>query len=331
MQQILLGFYYGIGDFISAIPAIRNLSKRYNVTIAIGNQNKGLIDLVNLENVKVIYFPLFSISKIGAVVDFIHKLKKGKFDKILVSPHAQDAVTSWKIPIMLKYIKSDNTQIIGSSDDNNSFLYDVRLPIDKSIPLMQREIDFVKLAGFIEYSENIDIKNIFKLKQKIKKKKIVIHPGASRPLREWNNKYYFELVNLIIDNTDYDVIFIGLEKELINIKRILSDHKKVEFFSGSFKEVIEKTLDSSAIITMDSGFGHIASALGLNHFVLIGSANPKHIKPIYSNTHVVNIQKLSCQPCNGHLCKVGHNYCMDLITPKYLFDIIQKKGGFDDN
>ena len=321
-MKILLGFYYGIGDFISAIPVIRKLEKKYEIHIAIGTQNKGLIDLVNLKNVKIHYFPLFSLSKIKEITFFIKNLKKEKFDKIIVSPHAQDAVTSWKIPIMLKYIKVNNAEIIGSLGEKNSILYDKRIPINKSIPLMQREIEFIKLSGLLDFDVKIDINNIFKLKKKESIDKIVIHPGASKHVKAWKPHYYKEFVDLILKNKKDEILFIGLERELKPIKNMINENGKVKYFSGSFKEVIEKTLDCKAIVTMDSGFGHIASALGLNHFVLIGSANPNHIKPIYNNTTIINIQKLSCQPCNGHYCKIGHNYCMDLITPKYLFDKI---------
>lgn len=324
-MKILLGFYYGIGDFISSIPIVRELSKSHAVTIAIGNQNKGLIELIDIGEAKVIFFPLFSPTKLPKIISFMSELKKEKFDKILVSPHAQDAVTSWKIPLMLKYIKSSNTKIVGAIGDRNSFLYDVKIPINKSIALMQREIDFIKLSGLIDIAQNIDITNIFLPNCHKQNNSISIHPGASKTLREWKHSYYVELVNLILNNTDFKVVFIGLETELATLKNKIHN-QKVEFISSTFKEAIDKISQSQCVVTMDSGFGHIASALGINHIVLVGSANPEHIKPIFKNTTVLNVKKLSCQPCNGHHCHVGHNYCMDLITPELVFNKIIEKG-----
>ena len=324
-MNILLGFYYGIGDFISAIPIARELSKTHSITMAIGNQNKGLVDLLEIENIEIIYYPLFSMSKISEIFEFITILKDKKFDKVIISPHAQNAVTSWKIPFMAKYIKGLNTEVIGAIGDKNCFLYDKKIPIDKSIPLMQREIDFIKLIGLVDMDKSIEIENIFRLKHIKKDNYIVIHPGASKPLKEWNLNYYQNLVNMLINNTNLNIVFIGLEQELFKIKTLIKESEKIEFFSGSFKNVIEKTLECSCIITMDSGFGHIASALGLNHIVLIGSANPKHITPIFTNTEYININKLSCQPCNGHECKIRHNYCMDLIDPYTVYNKIIKR------
>ncbi|MGJ0300969.1 glycosyltransferase family 9 protein [Aliarcobacter cryaerophilus] len=329
-MKILLGFYYGIGDFISAIPIVRELSKSYDVAIAIGNQNKGLEELVNIGNTKIIYFPLFSPSKANEVIKFISILKKERFDKIVVSPHAQDAVTSWKIPLMLKYIKSSKTKIIGSIGDKNSFLYDIKIPIDKSVPLMQREIDYIKLSALVDFDREIDTENIFKSHSVDKNNSIVIHPGASKQLKEWRLDYFIKLTNLITENTSYNVTYIGLENELFNLKSSITQ-ERVDFFSGSFKEAINIAIKSDCIITMDSGFGHIASALGLNHLVMIGPANPEHIKPIFQNTRVLNVKKLSCQPCNGHHCYVGHNYCMDIITPKVVYEnIIESIKGIKD-
>ncbi len=320
-MKILLGFYYGIGDFISAVPTLRELAKHNDVTIAIGKQNQGLIQLLNLDNIEIIYFSLFNRKQIKETLSFIQTLKEKRFDKIIVSPHAQNAVTSWKIPLMLKYIKSHNTQIIGANGDKNSLFYDTKIPIDKSIPLMQREIDFIKLSGLIEFSAAINIENIFKSINLKKNNSIVIHPGASKYLREWSLDSYVELVNLILLNSSYKIIFIGLEKELIALKSSIKK-ERVSFYNGSFEQAINLACQSNCIITMDSGFGHIASALGLNHLVMIGSANPEHIKPIFNNTKILNIKKLSCQPCNGHHCHVGHSYCMDLITPKFVYQNI---------
>ena len=322
-MKLLLGFYYGIGDFISAVPTLRALTKYHDVSVAIGKQNQGLVQLLNLENIEIIYFSLFSKKHIKETLSFIQTLKEKKFDKIIVSPHAQDAVTSWKIPLMLKYIKSQNTQIIGANGDKNSLFYDIKIPIDKSIPLMQREIDFIKLSGIIDFSTVVDIENIFKPINLEKNSSIVIHPGASKPLKEWSLNSYVELINLILLNSAYQVIFIGLEKELVDFKKSIKK-ERVSFYSGSFEQAINLACQSDCIVTMDSGFGHIASALGLNHFVLIGSANPEHIKPIFSNSKILNIKKLSCQPCNGHHCHVGHNYCMDLITPEFVYQNIQE-------
>jgi ADP-heptose:LPS heptosyltransferase len=229
---------------------------------------------------------------------------------------------------MLKYIKSSHTKIIGSIRDRNSFFYDTKLPIDKSIPLMQREIDFIKLSGLIDFDQEIDIQNIFKSQKIEKKNNIVIHPGASKQLKEWSLEYFIKLTDLIIENTAYNVTYIGLERELSNLKNSIKN-VRVDFFSGSFKEAINIAMQSNCILTMDSGFGHIASALGLNHLVIIGSANPEYVRPIFKNTTVLNVKKLSCQPCNGHRCHVGHNFCMDLITPQLVYktmtDTFQKE------
>lgn len=318
-MKILLGFYFGIGDFISAVPIIQALSKTYTVTIAIGKHNKGLVSLINLQNVNIIYFSLFSLDKSGEILQFLKQLHCIKFDYILVSPHAQDAVTSWKIPLMLYFIKSKNTKVIGATGDKNSFFYNQKIPIDKSIPLMQREIEFVKLTGLIHNNTEIETSNVFNIQANNQKNKVIIHPGASKALRTWPVSNYRELVQSILNNTDYKIVFIGLEHELKPLKKHITENSRVHYLSDSFENVITETLSCSHILTMDSGFGHIASALGLNHYLIIGSANPNHIRPIYKNTTIIYKKILSCQPCNGHNCHIGHNYCMDIISSQLVY------------
>lgn len=326
-MRILLGFYYGIGDFISAIPMIQELAKNGNVrlTVAIGEQNKGLIPLINLENVDFIYFPLFSFDKYKDVARFSNTIRQSKFDVVLVSPHAQ--LGSWKMPILLQLLKTRGQQIIGASNDRMSGFYTRRLPIDKTIPLMAREIEMAKLADLIPKESEVAIDNIFKLKRKVKKNCVVIHPGASKPLRNWDVTYHHTLSELITSN-GFKVNFIGLEHELAPIERGISN-PDVSFLTGSFAEVINIALECKGILTMDSGFGHIASALGLNHFVLVGSANPKYIRPIFPNTTVINNKVLSCQPCNAEKCIQERNFCMDMITPETVYFSMKKHGVFD--
>lgn len=324
-ERLLLGFYYGIGDFISAVPILMYLSKqdKYDIYVLVGNQNKQLTHLLNLQGINYIYFSLFSTSNFVEHIKLLTRLLKIKFNKIIVSPHPQDHQTSWKIPILLKCLKTQNRslEIIGSFTDKNSFLYDRKIPIDKTISLMQREINMLKMAGFINYDACVDIETIFNIKRSITENIISIHVGASKDIRKWNDEYVVQLCKMLlnIDKT-LRIKIIGLGKELVNLKNIMRDIN-VTYIEGTLDEAIKEIITSKAVITMDSGFSHIASSLGLNHIVLFGSADPKCTKPIFNTSHYIHKKIAGCQPCNKYYCNYGKNYCMEAITPD---DVLQK-------
>lgn len=75
-------------------------------------------------------------------------------------------------------------KIIGALDEKNSFLYDIKIPVSKILPLMEREELFFKLSGFISEEEDVEINNIFSFNFKDKKEKneIIFHIGASKKL-----------------------------------------------------------------------------------------------------------------------------------------------------
>ena len=65
MEEILLGFYYGIGDFISAAPLMSHLAKRekYQILAEIGSLNFLQIPLLDLVTIAFISFNLFSLKR----------------------------------------------------------------------------------------------------------------------------------------------------------------------------------------------------------------------------------------------------------------------------
>ena len=323
--KILIGFYYGIGDFISAIPVIRHLSrnKEYKVFVAMGEQNRSLEKLVDLDNVAYLYFPLFSIKKSLEIIRLFLKLKVLDFDEIYLSPHCQDHLTSWKIPIMLKCLKglSNRPKIVGAKGDRNAWMYDERIPIDKSLPLMPREIAFAKLASIIEIKDEVYTNNLFVIAETSKRNEIIIHPGAGRPLRKWSVEHYPELCTVLLGvDAKLNIRFIGLPKELEGIKAVVKN-QRVLFEDGSLDEMVRRLCGARAVITMDSGFSHIAAALGLPHVALFGSADPEYTRPIGPYSKIIFKNELECQPCNAFYCKLRGNECMDLITTK---DVMEK-------
>lgn len=326
LKEALFGFYYGIGDFISAVPVLRHLSKKdgYKVTALIGYRNIPLTEFLDLERVDFLPFNLLSASRAAESLRLIRKIAAKKPALFFVSPHVQDKLTSWKIPIALKIVKLLNPKMVitGALGDRNSFLYDRKLGIGKDIPLMKREIAFARKAGLMKEDEKVSITGIFKLHAR-PGKVISIHPGASKRIKSWRAANYSRLVEKLVSKyKGYRIKFFGLPNELNEIRASLNHLPDVEFNSGTLKSAILGILDSEVILTMDSGFSHIASSLGLKHLVLFGPGDPALNMPIFKNTKFIFKKNFQCQPCNDEKCKLGKNFCMDAITPDDLFENI---------
>ncbi len=327
-RSILMGFYLGIGDFLSAIPVVNELLGNGNrVTVAASKVNCQLAELVKFasHDIRMVEFTTFSQS-VTASMTLLRKLSRLDIDHIFVSPHAQKSVSSWKLPIMLRMVSALNScrpKIIGAADEKLSHLYNRRLDIDKNRNLVSREWDLHRAAGSIDSNREPDL-DIFRSFEPEPASDdsydLVIHPGASRPTKTWPNAYYDQMLSFLPGDTH--VCFIGLPDELAPLKYAVTAAPNVHFRTGSIAEMVRLVAQAQAALTMDSGFSHVAAFLGVPHFALFGSTDPVAYAPASKRSTVLYRPNLPCQPCNLHSCPYRHIECMKQITPSEVAEAI---------
>ena len=212
--------------------------------------------------------------------------------------------------------------IIGAEHQKNSWLFDKKENINFFQKCTYREFDLVKNLGL---SENIEKKDLaFKFnslnnKHNSSKKSnlISIHVGASRQNKIAPDTFWVELLSKLCNHKNYEIIIIGLKNEISGIQKLFSratDVKNVSFISGSLSKCVNIIANSRLVVTMDSGFGHIASSIGTKHLCIFSSYAPEIVAPIYPNTIFIS-QKEYCQPCQSHKCQRQENYCLTNLTP----------------
>jgi len=318
-QTILLGFYQGIGDFLSAVPVINALLQNDNrVVIVASAANRKISELIDFagNQIEIIEFTPFSTSAVGAA-NLFRKIRRIPLDHIIVSPHAQKVVSSWKLPLLLwlaSRLNRHRPDVLGSMDEKLSGLYDRRFDIDKRVNLVAREWSLNQAAGSIEADAEPDL-HIFKQIDTPADQQfdLVIHPGASRPVKTWPVNNYGELVARL--GRDVTICFVGMKHELEPIETVLAGRPRVHFRSGSLADAVKLVAGAKVALTMDSGFSHIAAFLGVRHFAVFGSTNPAAYPPMSRRSTVLYRPNLPCQPCDLHTCPYRHMACMDQVSP----------------
>lgn len=322
-KTILLGFYQGLGDFISAVPVMNQLLSQGNrLVIVASKQNAMLAKVIRFREsaVEFLDYSLFAPNRPGALMQFVSQLVRSRPDLVYVSPHAQLGLSSWKIPLLLATVKTlfwRRGTIIGARDEKLSRLFDVILPVDKSLDLLHREWSLHNLAGSIdvasppEYTDAIEWK--FSGPEGIESPDLVIHPGASKSVRMWPIENYRELVELLGDSIP--ITMVGLEQELEPLRPALEQFSNVKLFTGSLVDVIRITAGAEAVITMDSGFSHITAFLGVHHLAIFGASSPEIHGPFARNSRLLFDRSMECQPCDQYECRFGHALCMQTISP----------------
>ena len=324
-KNILIGFYKGIGDFVNMIPILKELDKNYNINILITRPIIPFIDNIDLpgNTINFILFDTVSSGKFISQIKLLYKLSGIKFEYFFISPDPQIKNTSLLIPFFIKVLKclkfKHRFTVVGSELDRLSRLYDIQLPISKSIPLLNRNLLMFTLMYFlpIDFRPNLQI---FKKTKVISENyDIIIHPGASSE----NRKLPFRNLEMVIDDLkahNFKVAFIGLNSDLEQYSILKS---KVDFINGPLDYLLSIINSSKLIITMDSGFSHIASLMGIVHIAIMGPGDIKATPPSGFNSHIIiTNHPLSCMPCNSSFCKYNINYCLSTISSSEILDSI---------
>jgi len=320
-RTIVMGFYQGIGDFLAAVPTANELLRNGNRVVMVASRpNVQLAELIAFMSprVQLIELALFSKAPLRSL-RLLNVLRRLRPDFVMVSPHAQEQVSSWKSPLLLwvlKHLAPGRPVVIGSQDEKLSCLYDVRLLVDKALGLIEREWSLHRMAGSIEKDAMPD-KDVFN-RAAVKdygapRYDLVVHPGASRDVKMWPVDYHRELVRRLDDHLR--VAYIGRASELAPFRASLGGHRNVEFLVGPINEAVSVASGASVVLTMDSGFSYVAALLGVRHIALFGSTDPVVYSPPSQRSTSLYRKALPCQPCNQHACRLSHMACMRIITP----------------
>lgn len=323
-RTIILGFYNGLGDFVSAVPLFNRLLLQGNRLVIVASRpNIMLAELIRFsgEKISFVEHSLFSIKRIGKLTCLLNQLRKVRPDLVFVSPHAQSSLTSWKIPIMLSILRRlfwRRTAIIGGQDEKLSGLFDQTVKVDRTLNLLDREWSFHRLSGSIDEAhppEHADgIEWISQENEPTVKADLVIHPGASRAIRHWPIENHARLLDIL--GQELSILYVGLPHELAPLSESFAARPNVTFFSGTMAEVVNLMRHAGGIITMDSGFAHIAAFLGVSHIALFGVSSPEFHGPFAERSQLLFEPQLECQPCDQPTCRFGHANCMKTITPE---------------
>jgi ADP-heptose:LPS heptosyltransferase len=113
----------------------------------------------------------------------------------------------------------------------------------------------------------------------------------------------------------YDVLLIN-QKEELNLK---GEFPFLNFFSGSFKNMVNALNNCSYFIGVDSAPSHIAASLKVPSIIFFGSINPfyRHILPQFKGFFLQGFcEKQGCyhtQPKNQQICLINND---QYIVPK---------------
>jgi len=325
-KLIVYGSFKGMGDLLNASTVIAqelNAGNQVKLLLFPGSALTSFVSLIdfgpNSTNLQIVILPVSR--NFSDFRKFFHQMSQLQPDLVWVSPHAPRPASSWKIPLLLWLTKKmywSNTKLAGASSEPLSFLFDVRVPVDRDLPIAMREqVAYSMLADHPTHSATARVSFIESIRQRRNgppKYDLLIHPGANAENRSWPFQHYARVVALIPQQ--YSIAVVGLPEDIEKMQQLLPKNRGIHFLTGTLEASIVAIAQARVILTMDSGSVHFGNVLGVPGVALFGKSDPANIVPPDGSVLPIYERKHPCQPCGKATCNQPEVYCMTTIAPE---------------
>jgi ADP-heptose:LPS heptosyltransferase len=163
---------------------------------------------------------------------------------------------------------------------------------------------------------------------------VVINPGFSgvqktgyRSHRGWPLAHWQRLVDLLSESAGLSILINGTSDEQAVFSSLLQNPGVHSLFGSSLPTLATTLSSAKALITVDTGTMHLATALGTPVVALFGPSNPMLTGPYSKKVpHSVLVSGLECQPCvqTPDQKKCTFNRCINELEPERVFDAFQR-------
>ena len=237
-----------------------------------------------------------------------------------------------RIPLLLSVVKRlywRDCVMGGAASEPLSRLFDVRVPIDRSLPFADRE-----WLGYASFRGNANearpsvgfTRSISQARANPPVYDLLIHPGAGAKNRSWPRHYFASLLRHMPER--YRIAVVGIPADVAAMKAALPADRNVHYSSGTLEHAIMVMASSRVLLTMDSGPMFFSQLLRRPTVSLFGASDPAHVIGHSSWVHPLYERKWPCQPCGSSHCTQKSVLCMESLDPRrvaaHLLDLLRE-------
>lgn len=333
VKNILVMRLGGIGDIITATPALRYLKKRFPQSrIALLGERPSVEIIRGAPYIdEIINLPgLFGAQALPFISDIIN----GRFHTFVEFQSLRNWRTLIK-PMLIGYLSRAWVRA-GLDTAGRGWFLTHRVP-DKMLStefIAERLIRVVKQLSsdeitltaetvdkstevFITPSERKYADDFFKQNFTVGKPVVAIHPGGNRSnfiRHTWPAERFIEAVNALVDKYNAEVLLVAGPQEMEYCKNIAAKiNGRTIIPHTNIKQVATLIEKSRLFIGNDSGPMHIAVAMKVPAIGIFGSTDWQMNGTYPPETNFIMLHKnIDCWPCRNLKCTSRE--CMNLIT-----------------
>jgi len=327
-KKILLMKLRYIGDSIWMLPVVNNLKWNYphlklSVLVNEGTEipfySNPLVD-------EVLIFPRREVkSRFGLLkfLKFIQLIRRKRFDAVI-------DLTDADRPALISFLSGAKIRISYDNEHRpRRFLYTYKVNAKINTKhMVEYHLDLLRELGLKIFDDSIRIdvpKFVFQsLHQKFRqvfdshRKKLIIHPGARRPLRQWGTENFSKVANVVKDK--YDIVLVAGPNEDHLIKEMLSQINFEPLVSTTQLNLMEFAglcKICNVYLGNDTGPLHIAAGVGTFVIGIFGPTFSRLAGPWTKRKLIFEGEKLPCRPCQQDRClNPEFKACLKAIRPE---------------
>ncbi|MFO1026580.1 MAG: glycosyltransferase family 9 protein [Acetobacteraceae bacterium] len=321
IKRILVVKLDHIGDFVTALPAIRRLKQSFpqaRITVLAGPASRAFVPLESCIDEFIPFAFFYARSQLGE-----RKLEREDFLALQeqLKPHRFDlAVDLRKHPSTRDVLKFTGARYLAGYDYQGQFPYlDIALDWDGDRRLQRKRShvidDLIALVDAIHHATEPDRvlmqprpapmprDNLPEEVQALFVRPVVaIHPGAGNITKQWPTEHFSALIDLLVERDGVNVLLIGGPDEVEVVNDLLKRTQHPQALASMagkapLADLPSLLLNCVLYIGNDSGPKHIAAAVGLPTIgIHSGVVDPVEWGPLGPNALALR-RNMTCSPC----------------------------------
>jgi heptosyltransferase-2 len=356
IRRILVIRIGGIGDVVTATPALRALRNRFpnaHISLMVTAPGEQIISGSPWVDEFIIYSELYRSQNIFKIITTPHLLSQlfqlskrlffGRFD-MLVAFHSLYGLKYTFKPLLVTLFARPRIRagVYEKNLPGLGFFLNIKTPEDflEFKHYTKRFLELIEALGgdgsdqktevWVEENDKKFAREFFKEKGVSDDTVLIgIHPSGNpyAPIRTtWPSERFRELADILNEKYGARIIITGSKKDVSLVNSISSSMKipPLTLTNASIKQFACVLKRCNLFIGNDSGPMHIAVAMGVPTIGIFGSTDWNMNGSYSSDTNFILLRKpIDCWPCQDLKCTT--RACMNLVTVDDVLKAVEKQ------
>ncbi len=263
----------------------------------------------------------------GEVAGFVRNLRQVQYDLVL---DAQGLIKSSVVSLLAKGVRAGFDRR-SARESVASLGYSRSLRVPGGIHAIERQRRL--FAGLLGYTVSGEVDYGLPQSPRHDTARILLMHGTTWHSKSWPPACWRSLCRMI-GEAGYEVLIpAGTAEEAERARKIADGTGATLLPEGSLGELIAAMAACSGVVTVDSGPGHLACALGVPAVGLYGATDPVLTGLSGTAQRMIVSDHLQCIPCLKRYCRYPipsdsskiHPPCFEQTTPERVWQALQSQ------